>query len=223
MATIRKVVFRNNEIYHVFNRGLDRRSIFTEKNEFERVQKLIKFYRHKDIPIRFSQVNHQPIEVREKILKDLYKSERVVDILGYCMMPNHFHFLLKQMKDKGISTFIANVTNAYTRYFNTKHERAGNLFEGVFKAVYIETEEQLIHVSRYIHLNPVASSIIPDEELENYRWSSYPEYLDLSKEEISQKELILSMFKSARDYREFVNNQIDYAKKLDIIKHLILE
>lgn len=223
MATIRKVVFRNDEIYHVFNRGLDRRSIFTDKNEFERIQKLIKFYRHKDIPIRFSQVNHQPIEIKERMLKNLYKSERIIDILAYCIMPNHFHFLLKQTDDKGISTFIANIANAYTKYFNTKHKRTGNLFEGVFKAVHIETEEQLIHVSRYIHLNPVASSIIPDRELENYRWSSYPEYLSLSKEEISQKELILSMFKSVRDYREFVNDQIDYAKQLDAIKHLILE
>lgn len=223
MATIRKVVFRNDEIYHVFNRGLDRRSIFTDKNEFERVQKLIKFYKHKDIPIRFSQVNHQPIEIKERMLKNLYKSERIIDILAHCIMPNHFHFLLKQTDDKGISTFIANIANAYTKYFNTKHKRSGNLLEGVFKAVHIETEEQLIHVSRYIHLNPVASSIIPDGELENYQWSSYPEYLSLSKEEISQKELILSMFKSVRDYREFVNDQIDYAKQLDAIKHLILE
>lgn len=138
-------------------------------------------------------------------------------------MPNHFHFLLRQSTEKGISVFISNITNAFTRYFNTKHKRAGPLFEGVFKAVHIESEEQLIHVSRYIHLNPVASSIIHDDELEGYRWSSYPEYLVTSPEEITQKELILDMFKSVEVYRAFVNNQIDYAKQLDVIKHLILE
>lgn len=223
MATIRKLVFGNGEIYHVFNRGIERRSTFTDKKEFERIQKLIKFYRHRDIPIRFSQVIQQPQDIREKILNDLFKSERVIDILSYCIMPNHFHFLLQQNVDKGISTFISNTTNAYTKYFNTKHKRTGPLFEGVFKAVHIESDEQLVHVSRYIHLNPVASNIIANEELENYKWSSYPEYLSLSSKEISQKELILSMFKSIEGYREFVYDQIDYAKKLDAIKHLILE
>lgn len=223
MATIRKLVFGNGEVYHVFNRGIERRSTFTDKREFERIQKLIKFYRHRDIPIRFSQVIQQSQDIREKILNDLFKSERVIDILSYCIMPNHFHFLLQQNVDKGISTFISNITNAYTKYFNTKHERTGPLFEGVFKAIHIESDEQLVHVARYIHLNPVASNIISNQELENYKWSSYLEYLSLSSEEISQKELILSMFKSIERYRAFVNDQIDYAKKLDAIKHLTLE
>ncbi|MCL5784669.1 MAG: transposase [Patescibacteria group bacterium] len=223
MATFRKLVFQNNEIYHVFNRGIDRRSTFNDKKEFERIQKLIKFYRHKNIPIRFSQVNQQPIDIREKMLEELHSSERILDILSYCIMPNHFHFLLKQTSDKGISSFISNITNAYIKYFNTKYKRAGPLFEGVFKAVHIETDEQLVHASRYIHLNPVTSSIIPSEELENYHWSSYPEYLSLSAEEISQKDLVLSMFKSTQAYREFVNNQIDYARQLDAIKHLVLD
>lgn len=223
MATIRKLVFRNEEIYHVFNRGIERRSTFTDKKEFERMQKLVKFYRHKNIPLRFSQVIQQPEEIREKILNALYMSERVTDILSYCIMSNHFHFLLKQTTDKGISTFVSNITNAYTKYFNTKHQRIGPLFEGVFKAVHIESDEQLVHVSRYIHLNPVVSGIISENELESYQWSSYPEYLSLSNQEISQTDLILSMFKSPKDYQEFVNNQIAYGKQLEAIKHLILE
>lgn len=223
MATFRKITFRDGEIYHVFNRGIDRRSTFTDKKEFERIQKLVKFYRHKDTPIRFSQVNQQPRETRERILNDLYKKDRIIDILSYCIMPNHFHFLLQQTVEKGISTFISNITNAYTKYFNTKNKRTGPLFEGIFKAVHIESEEQLVHVSRYIHLNPVASGIIPDEEFEDYKWSSYPEYLSISSKEITQKELILNMFKSVSAYREFVNNQKDYAKQLDAIKHLVLE
>ncbi|MCR4305988.1 MAG: transposase [Candidatus Daviesbacteria bacterium] len=223
MATIRKLVFRDGEIYHVFNRGMDRRTTFTEKREFERMQKLIRFYRHKDIPIRFSKVIQQPEDTREKILGALYQGEKVVDILSYCLMPNHFHFLLKQKTEKGIPSFISNITNAYTKYFNTKHERTGPLLEGVFKAVHIESDEQLVHVSRYIHLNPVVSGVIAENELENYQWASYPEYLSLSNMEISQKDLILDMFKTVKVYREFVNNQIDYGKQLEVIKHLILE
>lgn len=223
MATNRKVVFRDGEIYHIFNRGIERKSIFTDKREFERAKKLVKFYKHKDIPTRFSQLLLQPEDIREKILNDLYKSERLVDILSFCLMPNHFHFLLKQNSEKGIPTFIANFTNAYVKYFNIRHQRVGPLLEGVFKAVLIENDEQLLHVSRYIHLNPVVSSVVEEDELGNYNWSSYPEYLSLSNERIVQKDLVLDMFKSIKDYQEFVANQIDYAKKLEAIKHLVFE
>ena len=138
-------------------------------------------------------------------------------------MPNHFHFLLKQNRDKGISTFLSNFTNAYVKYFNTKYKRSGPLFENAFKAVYVENEEQLIHLSRYIHINPVVSSMIKKEELEFYPWSSYPEYLGLSKDAIASKDIILEYFRSVKEYKEFVTNQIDYAKKLEEIKHLLLE
>ncbi|MCL5438754.1 MAG: transposase [Patescibacteria group bacterium] len=223
MATNRKLVFRNAEIYHIFNRGIERKSIFSNKREFDRAQKLIKFYRHKDIPIRFSQLIQQPEEAKKNMLEKLYKSEKLVDILSYCLMPNHFHFILKQNVDKGITTFVANFTNAYTRYFNTKIQRAGPLFEGTFKAVYVESDEQLIHLSRYIHLNPVVSSIIKIEQLDSYLWSSYPEYISLLNENIAEKELVLRMFKSNIDYKRFVMDQISYAKELEHVKHLTLE
>lgn len=223
MATNRKVVFRNGEIYHVFNRGIDRRSIFTNKREFERAKQLIKFYRHKELPIRYSQVLQQPEVLRKKLFESVYKSERLIDILSYCLMPNHFHFLVKQTKDNGVSKFASNFTNSYTKYFNTKSQRTGPIFEGVFKAVYVETDQQLIHLSRYIHLNPVSSSIIAEDMLNNYPWSSYSEYLSLSDDGIAEKELILGFFKSAGDYQNFVENQMGYAKELDSIKHLVLE
>ena len=223
MATNRKLVFRDGEIYHVFNRGVDRRSVFTNTKEFERAKNLARFYRHKNTPVRFSQVIQQPQDIRDQILNDLYKSERLVDILAFCIMPNHFHFLLKQNSKKGIPIFMANFTNAYTKYFNTKHKRFGPLLEGIFKAVFIESDEQLLHVSRYIHLNPATSSIIEESQLSSYGWSSYPEYLFLSQDDIAQKKLILDMFKSTKKYQEFVVNQIDYGKQLEAIKHLILE
>lgn len=223
MATFRKIVFANEEIYHVFNRGLDRKSTFANKRELDRAKNLIKFYRHREIPIRFSKLMQQPEDTRNKILEDLFKSDKLVDILSYCLMPNHFHFLLKQNSDKGISIFIANFTNAYTKYFNTKNERIGPLFQGIFKAVHIENDEQLMHVSRYIHLNPVVSNIIRADELNNYSWSSYPEYIGKSNDEIVKKETVLNMFKSVQEYQKFVEDQIDYGKELEAIKHLILE
>jgi len=176
MTTIRKVVFRNDEIYHVFNRGIERRTIFTNKRNYERARDLIRFYKHKTRQ-RYSQVIRLTEDIRNKILDEVYKSEKLIDILAYCLMPNHFHFLLKQNSEKGISTFVSNFTNAYTKYFNTKNQRLSPLFQGTFKAVLVESEEQLVHLSRYIHLNPVVSSVIRESDLDSYPWSSYPEYI----------------------------------------------
>ncbi len=223
MATVRKIVFRNDEIYHIFNRGVERRPIFTSRREYARAQKLLKFYRHKEIPIRFSQVQLQPEEIKIKMLESLFKSEKLVLILAYCLMPNHFHFLVKQISDNGITKFVANFTNAYTKFFNTKHQRVGPLLQGVFKAEHVETDEQLVHLSRYIHLNPVASGVITEGMLDSYEWSSYPEYISLSSNEITEKDIVLSMFKSVEEYIKFVRDQIGYAKELEKIKHLLVE
>lgn len=223
MATIRKIVFSNDQLYHVFNRGIERRDIFMDTRDYKRAINLIKYYIHKETPLRFSQLMQQPEDLRERIFEEVYKSEKLAEIISFCLMPNHFHFLLKQKVDKGVATFISNFSNAFTKYFNTKNARNGPLLQGVFKAVLVETDEQLVHLSRYIHLNPVSSSIIEDHELEFYPWSSYTEFLSSTSEKISNPGVVLSMFKSQEDYKNFVNDQIDYAKKLEIIKHLTLE
>lgn len=223
MATQRKIAFANDYIYHVFNRGIERRSVFTNRKEYDRASQLLKFYKHKDIPIRYSQLLQKPKDVRNKILEDLFKTEQIVEVLCFCLMPNHFHLMLKQKHEEGIARFISNFTNAYTKYFNTKYERVGPLFQGVFKAVIVENDEQLVHLSQYIHLNPVVSSIIESKQLETYAYSSYLDYISHSDNDTVNKELVLSMFETVNKYKQFVVDQIDYAKKLDKIKHLTLE
>ena len=121
-----------------------------------------------------------------------------------------------------IVKFLSNFTNAYTKYCNTKHERNGPLVQGPFKAIFVESDEQIIHLSRYIHLNPVTSFIINDSALEQYKWSSLREYLGLENG-ICQKEIVLDQFKSVESYKGFILDQMSYAKELDKIKHLSLE
>lgn len=224
MTTQRKVIFANEQIYHVFNRGIERRPVFLTKWEYSRALETIKYYQFSNLPFRFSKLLNLPDEQKNKYLLDI-KSEnkKLVEIIAFCLMPNHFHFMLKQLKENGISKFIANFTNSYTKYFNTKHERFGPLFQGVFQAVHVETDEQLIHLSRYIHLNPVASLIVKDKDLENYPWSSLPEYLSKSGENFCHKQIVLDFFKSVRDYKKFLKDQIVYAKELEKIKHITLE
>jgi len=138
-------------------------------------------------------------------------------------MPNHFHFLLRQEKDKGITKFLANFSNSYTKYFNTRHKRVGPLLQGTFKSVWVETDEQLMHLSRYIHLNPLNSHIVKEDQIDYYEWSSFPEYLKCNNQYIVDTDLILNHFKNKEDYRSFIHDYIGYQKDISKIEHLIQE
>lgn len=225
MTQIRKTVFANDEIYHVFNRGIEKRSVFTSKKEFERALLTLDYYRFKNPSLKLSKALLLNLDERSDFLNNLRKgSEKLVEALAYCLMPNHFHFLLKQKLGGGISKFVSNFTNSYTRYFNIRNKkREGPLFQGIFKSVLIEDNDQLIHVQRYIHINPAVSFAVELEDLENYQWSSLSEYLSIKNREICDKEIILRQFSSIKSYRKFIFDQIDYARKLEKIKHLIME
>lgn len=184
---------------------------------------LITYYRYADIPLRFSQMLILPDTMRQKYLETLYTHEREISILAYCLMPNHFHLVLKQLIDGGITRFVSNITNGYTKYFNTKYQRFGPLTQGTFKAVHIETDEQGIHVVRYVHLNPVTSFLIKLSELPNYPWSSFPEYMGVRRDGICDKELVQSFFRTIDQHKAFVYDQAEYARKLETIKHLTLD
>lgn len=136
-------------------------------------------------------------------------------------MPNHFHLLLKQNIDNGITEFAGKFSNSYTKYYNTKYNRIGPLFQGEFKAIIIESDEQLVHVSRYIHLNPTSSNLV--KNLDQYEWSSYPEYLGQVKNGFCDKEVVLGHFKKIKDYQQFVLDQAGYAQELEFIKHQLLD
>ncbi|MEK7165927.1 MAG: transposase, partial [Patescibacteria group bacterium] len=147
----------------------------------------------------------------------------VIDILAYVLMPNHFHFLLRQTKDGGISKFIGQFQNSYTKFFNIKLNRDGSLFLDQFKANLIQDEENLLHIHRYIHLNPATSYIIKSvDNILTYPWSSMGEFY-YRKQGICEKEIILSNFKTPKSYLKFHLDQVDYQRKLAKIKHLLHE
>ena len=211
------------QIYHVFNRGIDHRLTFANKLELKRAVAVIDHYRFVKPRLRFSKLLKLSSEERNKFQIDMRAGPKLVDILSFCLMPNHFHFLLRQVSDKGISKFLSNFQNSYTRYFNIKNERDGPLFLDQFKAVLVETDEQLMHVSRYIHLNPVTSYVIKDfDSLFDYPWSSLAEYIK-GTESICEINTILGLFKDSKAYVNFLKDQVDYQRELDGIKHLILE
>lgn len=214
----------NGQIYHVFNRSIDEKPIFIGKKLLQQAYETIAFYRFKNSPVRLSHFNSWSKERKKQLFEKFEKQQNtLIEIICYCFMPNHFHLLLKQKQKQGISIFLSLFQNSFTRYFNTFSKRKGHLFAGQFKAVRIETEEQLLHVSRYIHLNPYSSFVIKNmDDLLNYELSSFGEYIGKTKGFCS-KDIILSSFKNQKNYQNFVYNQADYQRNLEQIKHLLLE
>lgn len=221
----RKFPLATGQIYHVFNRGINKQPIHLEAREYSRALDVLEYYSFASSKIRFSKFLLLSQEERSRFWESLLKENiRLVDIISFCFMANHFHFLLKQKVDNGISKFTADFQNSYTRYFNTKRQRFGPLLQGRFKAVRIEDENQLLHVNRYIHLNPYSSFVVKTlDDLMNYPWSSFIEYVGKSKTNICSKEIILSNFADVEKYKEFIFDQADYQRELESIKHLLLE
>lgn len=212
------------QYYHIFNRGVNKQPIFQGVRDYKRALDVLEFYSFNP-KLRFSKFLLLSQEEKSNFRENLYKlNDRLVDIICFCFMPNHFHLLINQLKDNGISKFMANLQNSFTRYFNTRHERIGPLLQGQFKAVLVEDDDQLLHVSRYIHLNPYSSHVVKDlKSLEQYFWSSFPEYLEGAVTQICDKDVILSQFKDKNDYKKFVFDQADYQRELEEIKHLVIE
>lgn len=204
----------NSEFYHLFNRGAEKRIIFTQSWDYKRFLKSLFYYQFLGPKPSFSKFSKS----EWNLFKPLNEN-KVVEIICYCLMPNHFHLLVRQLKNHGISLFLGQFLNSYTKFFNIKYSRIGALFQGQFKAVRIETDEQLTHLSRYIHLNPVVTGLV--KSLEEWPWSSYSEYINHPR--ICSTKEILCFFPSKEKYKEFVQAQIDLGTTLEILKHRIIE
>lgn len=221
---IRKTPLVTNHYYHLFNRSVAKIPIFISKNDFHRAMSILNYYRFKNLPLPFSELKKLNKNRREAILNNLEKTgKKLVEIVCFCLMPNHFHLLLKQLQNEGILDFLRKFQNSYAKYFNIKYQRVGSLFQNPFKAVLIEDDNQLLHLSRYIHLNPYSSFIVKQKkDLLNYPWFSLPQYLNQSGG-FCQPKIILEQFKNSEDYLNFIFDQADYQRSLEEIKHLTHE
>lgn len=214
---IRKTPLSTGNIYHVFNKGVNKQKIFNNENDYQRFYYAAIHYKTKST--RFSYEKRLKINHTPGVIQTLTAPR--VQVIAYCFMQNHFHFLIKQLIDGGISSYIQRLTNGYSRYVNIKYKREGPLFQSRFKNVLIETDEQLVHVSRYIHLNPVVSNLVSN--IRGYKWSSYLNYIDNNKDELCELDLVKAYFKSGDEYENFVLDNIGYGKELEKIKHQIIE
>lgn len=189
----------DDSYYHVYNRGVEKRPIFLEDNDYAAFLNLLK--RHLS-----PEISHD----NRGLPYETY-AERV-ELLAFCLMPNHFHLLFYLKKDtQAITELIRKVSGAYTSYFNKKYSRVGHLFQGVYKASRISSDMYLQHISRYIHLNP--------KNYKSWRYSSWPYYANGWKANWVKPDKILEIF-AGTDYGEFVN---DYEVDKDLIDELKYE
>lgn len=217
--------FCNNQIYHIYNRGVDKRNIFIDDKdylrfihdlfEFNDTKPAVNFYYKQSYEIRSRNNNKEPREL-------------LVKILAFCLMPNHYHLMIEQLEEGGISEFCRKLGIGYAMYFNQKYQREGSLFQGRFKAVLINQEPHFIHLPYYIHLNPL-DLIEPEwrkrkiknykntlKFLKTYRWSSYLDYIGVKNfPSVTQREFLLNFFNGTEEYKK---STMEWLKELDIEK-----
>ena len=219
---MRKVPLANDKIYHIYNRSIAKYQIFNDPADYLRMLEVLELFKFTDFKQSYSSftklTNELQYDIKGKLIKS---SDKLVEIIAYCLMPTHFHLILKQVADNGITTFMARVQNSYSRYFNQRHRRKGPLWEGHFNNTSIDTDELILHITRYLHINAVTAKIV--DRPEDWPYSSYFEYIDSRNAKIKMCHFKDILDIEPKKYKRFVNNQIGYQRELSKIKHLLIE
>ncbi len=219
---IRKTIIAPNEYYHCYNRGTDKRKIFLTNKDHLRFVALL-YICNSDKAIHIS-------NNKSKSLIELFDAERgepLVAIGAWCLMPNHFHLLLKETKEGGIGKFINKLLTAYSMYFNIKNHRKGTLFEGRFKAEHADEDRYLKYLYSYIHLNPAKlidskwkESGLKDYSktkkfLDNYEFSSYFDFIGIKRPQnkILKKNEFPNYFKTMKNFDKEISEWLSYGKE----------
>lgn len=229
---IKRPQLANNEIYHIVVRGIERINIFKEKRDYYRfIRNLFEFNDSKPAgwDYRFARVfcvsdipENSSLSYPENCSRGKAQRKPIVAVLAFCLMPNHAHLLIQQIENNGISAFMRKLGAGYVGYFNKKYKRQGHLFQGRFRAVHIKNDNQLKSVFVYIHTNPAAlidsnwkeggikkvKEVI--EFIENYRWSSYMDYLGKNNFLFAINCDFFNQIMDKQEWRKFVNEWVEY-------------
>lgn len=236
----RKQEFTNGGIYHIVLRAIDNNLIFKDINDYYRgIFSIYEFNNSNPVHIWLRRKQR----IKEKALRDPLSQqtlqnnrELLVEILAFCLMPNHIHLLLRQIKEGGISKFMMKVGAGYGGYFNRKYERKGYFFQNRFRSVPIKNDNQLLIVFNYIHTNPI-SLIVPKWKeigienpekaikfLEQYKWSSYSDYISIKNfPSVTERNFMLEVLNGEQSCKNLINSWVMYKKQLSYYKDLFLE
>jgi len=227
---MRKIKFIQNSYYHICNRSNNESDIFFDEKDYARFLFSIIFYQ---APVSFYNlgrqssyfIKHSMFNVPEEISEKIVLARRV-GLNNFTIMPNHFHLLVQEKTKGGVSSYLQRLQSGYAKYFNTKYKKRGHLFQGAFRAVPVETDEQLLYLSAYIHRNPRELTEWKNKEVD-YPWSSYQ---DLAKSnrwgELLKPDVVLNQFSDTNSYYKFIETNTAKIKPGEfkpIIKSLLLE
>lgn len=224
--------------YHIYNRGVNKRTIFMDEQDYAVFLSYLKLYllpkdveTLKKISANPNATYREKKEAEAKLHLNNFNSR--IELVAYCLMPNHFHFLLKQVGEKDIENFMRSVGTKYTMYFNRKYKRVGPLFQDTYKAVLMNTDAQILYLTRYIHRNPI-KTINKKRLLKTsfkrilLSWPmSYQNYLGLVRQDWVKPEFILQNFSESgfNSYEEFVDSDDsdDEVKSAYLLKDVTLD
>lgn len=213
---MRKIKFANNEYYHIFNRGVDKRAIFQSQYDLDRfLQSMDEFNTIEPIgSIYENSFNKKTKNKLGNSVSKFVKQEKLVNFICYCLNSNHYHFILEQLVDDGIAKFMHKIGLGYTKHFNEKYDRSGSLFQGAFKAIHIDSNEYLLHSSVYVNLNDKVHKFKDNRLGNSVSKSSWGEYIKEkdNKDAFCEKDIILGQFKSVADYKKFAEESLQGIK-----------
>ena len=199
---MKRPIFVNGEFYHIYNRGVDKRNIFSDQIDLARFfESMTEFNSVKPIGSIYEN-SFLGFDIREK-----RKSKKLVEIICYCLNPNHYHFILRQISDSGISEFMKRLGGGYTWYFNNRYKRGGALFQGLFKVKHIDANKYLLHLSAYVNLNNRVHKL--GGETAKLSKSSWKEYIGGTEDIYCEKRLILNQFKNKTEYKSFCEDSLE--------------
>ncbi len=209
------------EHYHIFNRGNNKQLIFLDDKDRIRFLFLIL---HLQASTFFPKISrhtakygkHRVFDIGNETLEEIEKY-RYVWLVNFALMPNHFHLTIFEKEENGVAQYMQRVLNGYTKYFNVKYQKSGHLFQGPFKAVHIETNEQLLHLSAYIHKNPKEITEWKNK-IHLYPWSSFQDYIDKNRwSKLLKTKIVTSQFYNNKEYKNFVETSSakEMREKLD--------
>lgn len=209
--------YAENGYYHVYNRGVEKRRIFLDEQDYNVFISYLRDYllpKNEETLLKKLSDPNTFYKEKDKILKllRLKNFSQEITLLAYCLMPNHFHLFVKQTDAKSINKFLSSLATRYTMYFNQKYKRVGKLCQDIYKAVLVDTEDQFLYLTAYIHSQALASQ---GSTLQSYEQpSSYPEYLGQRKTEWIHPEEVLSFFSKTNpklSYQSFVEQTDDFS------------
>jgi len=206
---MRKTQFVPEEIYHLCGRGNEKQKLFLDARDYARFLFLILYFQgnvsinHISGYVSFF-VKRRAFDISKK-LKDKLLAKRTVELVAFAIMPNHFHIIVEESEENGISEYMQRVLTAYAKYFNTKYKKSGHVFQGPFRAVHIEDNEQLMYTSAYVHRNPREIKGWKHKE-HTYLWSSYQDYLGENRwGEFLKPDIILEQYGNTNEYKKDVD------------------